>query len=190
MFRSSKLMQSMRRFSTSTPNAPEAYPTAMKAIHWGMATGIGGCVLFVKIAQQYNFKGNTKEDKANIGYYMRLHKSFGLMMAFLIIPRILVRRGSTLPPPVVGAAWEHMLAKIGHYSLYGFMLLMPITGVAMGVFGGKGLPFFSYTIPGLEKPVPAVAKNAFKVHKQAGQILPYVVGGHLVGVGYHKAAQG
>ena len=180
----------MRRFSTASPNVPQAYPSAMKAIHWGMATGLGGCVLFVKLAQSYNFKGNTAGDKANIGYYMRLHKSFGLMMACLIVPRILVRRGSALPPAVVGAAWEHMLAKIGHYSLYGFMLLLPISGVTMGIFGGKGLPFFSYTIPGLSKPVPTVAKYAFKTHKKAGQIFPYVVGTHVGAVGYHRAVQG
>ena len=186
----SRLMQSIRRFSSSTPSAPEAYPTAMKAIHWGMATGLGGCVMFVKIAQSYNFKGNTAEDKANIGYYMRLHKTFGLMMAFLILPRLLVRRGSTLPAPVVGAAWEHLLAKIGHYSLYGFMLFLPVTGITMGIFGGKGLPFFSYTIPGLSKPVPSVAKLAFKTHTSAGKIFPYVAATHVGAVGYHRAAQG
>jgi len=55
----------------------------------------------------------------------------------------------------------------------------------MGYFGGKGLPFFGYTIPGAEKPNGQIAKNAFKVHKQAGVFFEYLVPLHVGGVGLH-----
>lgn len=53
-----------------------------------------------------------------------------------------------------------LAAQAGHLGLYGFMIVMPATGIAMGLYGGKGLPFFWTEIPGFEK------KNG----KLAGQV--------------------
>lgn len=39
---------------------------------------------------------------------------------------------------------EHFLANVSHYSLYGFMTIMPASGIAMGYFGGTPLEIFSY----------------------------------------------
>ena len=103
---------------------------------------------------------------------------------------------------------EHFLANVSHYSLYGFMTIMPASGIAMGYFGGtelefcvcdpfplldtvlipgisilfhfflyfsgKGLPFFTTTIPGIvktddnKKTTGMIAKNSFFIHKQLG----------------------
>jgi cytochrome b561 len=40
-----------------------------------------------------------KDQEETKFYYMRLHKSFGLLMAFCIVPRILFRKMSKIPPP-------------------------------------------------------------------------------------------
>ena len=55
---------------------------------------------------------------------------------------------------------EGAVSKTSHLALYGFMTIMPVTGIAMGLYGGKGLPFFWTTIPGFNK------KNG----KLAGQV--------------------
>ena len=57
------------------------------------------------------------------------------------------------------AAWENVLAKAGHYGLYAFMTIMPATGIAMGYYGGKGLPFFYTTIPGAATANGNIAKQ-------------------------------
>ena len=57
------------------------------------------------------------------------------------------------------APWENVLAKAGHYGLYAFMTIMPATGIAMGYYGGKGLPFFYTTIPGAAKANGNIAKQ-------------------------------
>lgn len=44
----------------------------------------------------------------------------------------------------------NLAAHAGHLGLYGFMIVMPATGIAMGMYGGKGLPFFWTEIPGFE----------------------------------------
>ena len=55
---------------------------------------------------------------------------------------------------------QSMAASISHVALYAFMTVMPATGIAMGMYGGKGLPFFWTSIPGFEQ------KNG----KLAGQV--------------------
>ena len=75
---------------------------------------------------------------------MKLHKSFGLCVIALLIPRIMLRRGARLPAPVAGPAWEMFLAKCGHYSLYGAVGTLSVTGLGMGIFSGNGIPFFGF----------------------------------------------
>ena len=59
--------------------------------------------------------------------------------------------------------WGHVVDCIS----YGFIVALPTSGIAMGYFGGKGLPFFEFgTIPGAATPNGAVAGQAFKIHKQ------------------------
>lgn len=76
-------------------------------------------------------------------------------------------------------------------SLCGAMQIMPVSGVTMGIFGGKGIPFFGLgTVPGLdpkETGLGWVAGRAFKLHKQAGQIFEYIVPIHIGAVGVHMA---
>ena len=43
-----------------------------------------------------------KENEKTMIYWMKLHKSFGLLMSVAIIPRILIRNGSKLPAPLPG----------------------------------------------------------------------------------------
>ena len=90
---------------------------------------------------------------------------------------------------------EQLLAKVSHYSLYAFMTIMPASGIAMGYFGGKGLPFFSTTIPGIvkteenKKNTGLIAKNSFFVHKQLGVYGKYLIPIHA-GAAVGHAARG
>lgn len=96
----------------------------------------------------------------------------GLLIACAVVPRIALRLGSAAPAPLPGSALETLAANASHYAQYALMIVMPGTGIAMGYFGGKGLPFFGYAIPGASKENVngAIAGNAFWVHKQAGQV--------------------
>ena len=53
--------------------------------------------------------------------------------------------------------------RLSHGLLYAALVILPGTGIAMGYFSGKGLPFFGATIPGAAVPNGAIAKQAFKV---------------------------
>jgi cytochrome b561 len=51
------------------------------------------------------------------------------------------------------------------------MVFLPFTGITMGYFSGKGIPFFGLTIPGKKEPIGDIAKYAYKTHVWAGTAL-------------------
>ena len=136
-----------------------AYTRAASYYHWMVAAPLIGSIGCVLKAQD-----TPKEQKKEKMNWMWRHKSLGVLTGLVVLPRVgyrLVNAGkyqiSKLPGdgPVMSA-----LATAGHYGLYAFMTIMPASGIAMGMYGGKGLPFFWTTIPGFEQ------KNG----KLAGQV--------------------
>jgi cytochrome b561 len=83
------------------------------------------------------------------------HKSLGLLTAFLVAPRLVYRISNRMSYKLEelpgNSLLESVASKVVHYGLYAFMIVMPSTGIAMGYYGGKGLPFFWTSI---SSPVP------------------------------------
>ena len=72
----------------------------------------------------------------------------------------------------------------------GFAIAMPVTGVAMGYMGGKGLPFFFSTFaPASGEMGKAkdgkLAGKAYKLHKQIGWYFKWFIPVHVGAVGVH-----
>jgi cytochrome b561 len=88
------------------------------------------------------------------------HKSFGLLTGMVVAPRLAYRLYNRAGYNVVEihgtSVFETVASKLTHYGLYGFMMVMPASGIAMGYYGGKGLPFFVTTF---SSPVPANAEQ-------------------------------
>ena len=80
----------------------------------------------------------TKEKQIIPGYgkgdLMGLHKSFGLLVAGAVVPRILLRLASPVPAELPGHLIEIVAARAGHYGQYACLVAMPATGIAMGSF--------------------------------------------------------
>lgn len=105
-------------------------------MHWGMGLTMVGCVGTVLAAQQV--KGKQK------GNLMFIHKSLGVTAGILLAPRLLVRLASKVPKHVPGANWEVLMGNAAHLAMYGFMIVLPVTGIAMGYYGGKVYFVFFY----------------------------------------------
>lgn len=154
-----------------------AYSYAASYFHWMVAVPLIGCVATVLKAQQA-----PKEEK---GKWMFRHKSLGLLTGMIVAPRFayrLLNRSAYNVRDLQGNSQvENVLGKLGHLGLYGFMTIMPATGIAMGYYGGKGLPFFWTTVPGVvkteenSKSTGEIAKNSFKIHKQLGVYGKYLI---------------
>jgi cytochrome b561 len=79
----------------------------------------------------------------------------GLLTALVVAPRLVYRISNRMSYKVEelqgNSLLESIASKVVHYGLYAFMIIMPTTGIAMGYYGGKGLPFFWTSI---SSPVP------------------------------------
>lgn len=101
-----------------------AYTKTASYMHWVVAFPLIGSIASVLQAQQA-----PKEKK---GELMRRHKSLGLLTGMLVAPRVAYRvlnsSSYQLVPLIGNTATENYLAKITHYALYGFMIVMPASG--------------------------------------------------------------
>jgi len=159
-----------------------AYSRSASAFHWAVAVPLMGCVATVLKAQEA-----PKEEK---GKWMWRHKSLGLLTGIIVAPRVAYRVfnwAKFKEIPGVGSPIEQTLAKVSHVGLYAFMTIMPATGIAMGYYGGKGLPFFWTNIPGADDQHKSgeIAKQSFKIHKQLGVYGKYLVPLHIAGAFKH-----
>jgi cytochrome b561 len=160
------------KMSTAVAAAPEKYAGSVQAMHWLSGGAMMGAVGSVIYCQQ------TK-DKSIKGKLMHFHKSCGTLALFLIAPRLIFRVVTKAPKALSDNAIEKALTTAAHAALYALAIFLPVSGAAMGYYGGKGLPFFFTTIPGAEKADGSIAKPAYKWHKLAGQAIEYLVPLHV-----------
>ena len=101
---------------------------------------------------------------------MFTHKSLGLLTGMLVAPRIahrlLCRSEYNVAELAGNSSLENMVGKAAHYAMYGFMAVMPGTGIAMGYFGGKGLPFFIPHYQALRRPLRKPRKRMARLRSK------------------------
>ena len=132
-----------------------------------------------------------KEEKEK---WMFRHKSLGLLTGILVAPRVAYRffvsPSSYNVAPLPGKTEQQIAAgTFTYYALYQFMTIMPAAGIAMGYYGGKGLPFFTTTIEGAvpanndqKDRYDAVAKRSYFIHKMLGTYGKFLVPMHVIGM--------
>ena len=159
----------------------QAYTKLQGFLHWGMAPALTGSILCVLKAQEYDWK-TSPEPK---GVWMWRHKSLGLLTGMLAVPRIITKVISPAVAALPGnSAMFNKLAKVSHLSLYGFMIMMATTGISMGYFGGKGLPFFVTKFDG-GKENKFIADWSYKIHTFTGHYFKYIVPIHIGAASMH-----
>mmetsp|Transcript_26907 Transcript_26907/g.81473 ORF Transcript_26907/g.81473 Transcript_26907/m.81473 type:complete len:222 (-) Transcript_26907:383-1048(-) len=185
----------LRALSSSASAIEERYSPQLAMVHWLGAASFAACIVTVKKAQFTDGPTSLGTKAETKGTLMMLHKSTAVIAGALLIPRVILRLATKLPSHLplhspLGDSVDKMLINAGHAALYGALFFMPLSGFAMGYYGGKGVPFYGlFTIPGkTEGRTPEDGKFAgkvFKAHKTAGSILPALLGTHLAGAGVH-----
>ena len=180
-------------------SSSKRYARSLSIVHWSMAAGVISCFALIEIKKREP-KGSSK-----IGPLMKYHKSIGLLMMGFIGIRVGLRLITRIPQQLEAPNWMKIAANISHaglcYDSYllilihytmcnhlyidGFMIFMPTTGILMGYYGGKGLPFFFTKIKGSETPNKTIAKYAYLSHKKVGTIFEALVVLHILGAGVH-----
>ncbi len=127
-----------------------------RLFHWIMAFATLGTTALMYYSQIYEAQADTDPvARAQYSELLRLHKSIGLIVLFLVVARFAWNRYRARPPlPSTLSVGQRRAAQFAHYSLYASMLLIPLLGwFASMAYGGR-THFFSL----FEMPV-IVAKN-------------------------------
>lgn len=119
-------------------NTEYRYGVVAMLFHWAMA----GLIIAVAALGLYMV---TLPDAGFTTTKIRLivaHKSFGLWVLVLVVPRLLWRLAQRLPRLVAEVpAWQKVAARFVHLVFYALMLAVPLTGWLMSSAAGIPVVF-------------------------------------------------
>lgn len=141
-------------------NTKLKYGVVAKFFHWTMSIILIGmvCVGFY-MTQESLGDGRFK--------LYDWHKSFGLLILFMAMFRIVWKIGN--PAPLFSdklANWQKLAAQATHWAFYVFMFALPLSGWLMSSAGGHEVRFFNlFTLPALLEPNKALAHQIHEIHE-------------------------
>lgn len=117
-------------------NTAERFGAVAKCFHWTMAAAFILAYIVVYyviwfIDPETSIKPalfGIEPDGALVVPILNIHWVLGVSIGILVIPRLVWRLVNEEPTRVPGSALEHVLARLAHWALYLFMILMPLTG--------------------------------------------------------------
>jgi cytochrome b561 len=158
---------------------PTRYHPALVALHWLLALllivalGMGTFALATV--------PNSSPDKISA---LQGHMIAGGLILLLTLTRLVVRLKTSHPAPAsTGNALLDRLAPLTHWALYGLVLVMAGSGVAMSVLAG--LPGIVFGGVG-SLPVNFDALPPRAVHGIVAKLLMLAIGMHIAAALYHQ----
>jgi cytochrome b561 len=115
------------------------YTRTAMAFHWLLAFLIFG---MLAVGWSFDFlpPGPTRRELQEV------HRLVGCAILLLAIVRLFWRATHRPPASRKVALWQAALAWLVHWALYGFMFLMPVSGLLFTNYG-RGLSVFGWTAP-------------------------------------------
>lgn len=124
------------------------YSTGSKFFHWLIA------IIVILMLSGSFFLDDLPDQTKPFAFMM--HKSFGLTVLALMIMRLawIVHKGRPSLPDTV-PLWQKFMARLVQYSLYVFVILMPMVGWMMSVAANRTPVYFNL----FPVPLPWVSPN-------------------------------
>jgi cytochrome b561 len=123
-------------------NTPTEYGFLARWLHWLVAIGIV-CLIFLGLQQSDMDSGAARSE------VRALHGSIAVVVLLLMTARLIWRLVNEVPAHPDGMpAWQHGIATLVHWGLYGAVLVQVAAGMMVVATGGKPIPFFGlFAIP-------------------------------------------
>lgn len=148
-----------------------SYSKGSKFFHWIIA-------LIVILMLAGSFFLDDLPDSIK-GTAFMLHKSFGLTVLALMLLRIIwiVQKGKPALPVTV-PAWQRAMSRLVQYSLYFFVIVMPLSGWIMSTAAGRSPVLFDL----VQLPLPGIAedKALAKLMAEWHETIAFIIIGLLV----------
>lgn len=162
------------------PDIPK-YSPAARTFHWLSALmifALFGVGVWMRTLDYYHPWYQPAPD---------LHKSFGIVLAVIILVRFAYRFIQAAPKPLNShKVWEIKLAHFIHGLLYVGLLIIFISGYLIGTSEGRGVIVFDlFEVPALITPFEDQEDIAGFIHEWGAYCLMAAVGLHIVGALKH-----
>lgn len=126
-----------------------------------------------------------------LGYYMNnvaynptlyfFHKSFGILVFMLVIIRLVWKFANPFPKPDYKIpSFIRILSTLGHFALYAFMIIMPLSGFLYSAFKGYPTNFFGLFIIPAFTPNKEVAHLFEEIHEISSFLFAALILAHSV----------
>jgi cytochrome b561 len=161
--------------------ANKRYTSAAVWLHWLMFALIAAT--FAAIELRVLFEKGTEAREA----IKALHFMLGLSVLLLVSLRVYTRLTNKVPPiEPEPPGWQSLLAGLVHFTLYAWMVAMPILGWLVLSGEGKPIPFFGLELPPLIGKDKDLAKTLEGIHEWLGVAGYWIIGLHaLAGLFHH-----
>ncbi len=146
-----------------------------KGFHWLMAVMIVLAIVLGVVAEEMPLS------PAKLKVFI-LHKSVGISILALVILRIVWRVTQKAPGAPTGiSALNKKLANLGHFALYGLMLLLPVSGWILNSAADFPFRWFGlFAVPSITSPNEELHELSESIHVFAAWVLLVVFLGHAV----------
>lgn len=160
-------------------NTDQAYGLIARIFHWLVAL----LIITLLMVGFYMTSLEPTEDKFKI---YGMHKAFGFTVFVLVLLRTVWRVTSRyVQPPTDLPEVLKIAAVSAHLLLYVLMLIMPMSGMLMSLFGGHPISYFGlFTIDAFEKNVE-LATTFKNTHETTAWLLVILISLHVLAAMYH-----
>jgi len=155
-------------------NSADSYGLVNKHFHWIMAVIIIFNFILALILDDFP-KGPMRS------FLFSIHKSTGILVIILLIPRLLWRLVNTVPVSLGNVKTLNKLSKYVHYFFYFILLVVVFSGwTYSSARSGPFEVFGLFTAPALIENNQVVANIAKEIHEISVYIFITVLGIHVV----------
>jgi cytochrome b561 len=167
----------------AAPSGAATYDSTTQAVHWLVAA-----LAVITVPLGWAIAGAPRNTPQR-DLLLLLHRSVGLAILAAMVFRIGWRWHHPPPPlPPVLPRLEIALARLTHFVLYMFLILMPLAGYLNAAAAGHAVNFFGVvSIPPLLPEDDRLSQVAIAVHLVAQYPLYLFVALHIAGALFHGA---
>ncbi|VAV97074.1 hypothetical protein MNBD_ALPHA02-330 [hydrothermal vent metagenome] len=165
-------------------NTEISYGSVAKAFHWGMFIILAGLVILG------NYMSDLPTDTPDQVSYKfdlyGLHKSFGILILFLVVLRLIWRKMNSVPKmPDTMSRLENVSAHAMHMLLYAIMLLQPVFGWLLSSYESNAVKFFGLELPALVGKNKEMGELFEELHEVTAGLLVTAFVVHVAAALYH-----
>jgi cytochrome b561 len=145
------------------------YSIVSKLLHWSVAGLIVTQYVLAKLAENAKHHDEILEQLALLAN----HKSIGITILLLAVIRVIYRLLNPVPSlPSSMPKWQVQASKFSHYSLYGLLFALPISGWLMSSAKAYTVSWFNLiSLPDFVMPSQSLAELLHLTHHYLAEML-------------------